>query len=1063
MKKILLIIGIFLTLPLIAQAGTGDPRIDKVTIAGPYGKGAAFSITVANFGDVGIGNLEVTFPDKKKAQITGKKDKTIQGVLPDDLLPQGGDLTVTLDKKSAAYSLKIPHITKIFIPENTTSNDSIIISGKNFEPGKCAVTLAKKSLAIQKCDYTQIIAKVSSTITGGELLVTSYGYTGAPYLFEISAPIIDFIESPTDIKPGGTVKIHGSGFKITGADPEVRLDKVSLTLNSASNDGKTIVAQLPTTSFTGKITVSRGGIESNGIRIISEKAPVLTSFSEEPQTDGTIVLTLNGKNFSEKADENSIAIGKSKNKATYAEKTLLSAPRPTNIAEGCLSVMTNNIQSNCLLYTPKNAPFLTNIEEPLINNDGSYSVKLNGSGLGNGQTAPLVYLKNAKQTNANALGDGIINLRITALPKNGTAYVINNGIKSNEIEFDWSNVDIPYINKITAAKGFSPGQRIIIEGVNFGPGATQILGHMEDRIKVKVNINNGGVSKDAPALQPYSIETYLDYKATLFKETTLSVTINGKKSNELAFSFDPKLTSVLAGPSLSKILTPEGVEAGKKIIIEGKGFSSNAADNIVFFKDQQVPGLELKGSKLSVMVPAGAAGGGKLHIETRGQKSNELPFLAAPALGKTFEIFFATPDQNSFDINGSKKREVVLAKLTVLNHLGNLKIKKMTFAVDYKTNSNDPDSVKKLGILPFREIELENKSVKGFDVVPAVATCELGSCRVTFRDFIFPPAVENQTYNLWTTVSSAVSDGSQVLFSISPSDLGAFSAENLERDNEKLLLSVTKPILSPALTFYNKGVACFDSQTDNRSCNAFLSGTALPAAIKTPLAETETPIVPTPVAVTETVTPPPSAEEPLSPPAKTPSSATLPAEAQMTVPVTAAEPETLPSSRVRKPLTPVAKTSNKPLIPFRDAAAVPWAQKYVNAFRSKQLVSSLPDNLFRPADLITSADFVAYLLTAFQTTADAANLTVPADPKAPVFRAQALQLILTAGGFKVTGGSNPFSDLSADQIPWVTEAYNRGLVRGVSQNKFEPNRSVTRAEAAKMILEAVDAYSKEVK
>ena len=179
--------------PLWAWASSETPTIAKVTIKGSYQKGAEFSIAVENFGDLSFGNLEVIFPEKKKAQITGKKGKAISGVVPDDALPEGGTLMVSLDKATAEFNLKIPRITQVFTPENTKSQDLIVISGKNFEPGKCQASIDGKKLKIEKCDYTQMLARIETKITSGQIIVSSYGFTSAPVDFKISAPLIAFI------------------------------------------------------------------------------------------------------------------------------------------------------------------------------------------------------------------------------------------------------------------------------------------------------------------------------------------------------------------------------------------------------------------------------------------------------------------------------------------------------------------------------------------------------------------------------------------------------------------------------------------------------------------------------------------------------------------------------------------------------------------------------------------------------------------------------------------------------------------------------------------------------
>ncbi|WP_158299537.1 right-handed parallel beta-helix repeat-containing protein [Paenibacillus antri] len=115
-------------------------------------------------------------------------------------------------------------------------------------------------------------------------------------------------------------------------------------------------------------------------------------------------------------------------------------------------------------------------------------------------------------------------------------------------------------------------------------------------------------------------------------------------------------------------------------------------------------------------------------------------------------------------------------------------------------------------------------------------------------------------------------------------------------------------------------------------------------------------------------------------------------------------------------------------VPFRDVPADYWATDEIAAGRSVGLLAGDPDGAFRPNDGMTRAEAASVLARAY---------LYPEDDQS---------------GFA-------FRDVSQEH--WAYESVmtlaGNGIVEGNSQGLFQPNRSVTRAEVAVMLLRTIDS------
>lgn len=111
--------------------------------------------------------------------------------------------------------------------------------------------------------------------------------------------------------------------------------------------------------------------------------------------------------------------------------------------------------------------------------------------------------------------------------------------------------------------------------------------------------------------------------------------------------------------------------------------------------------------------------------------------------------------------------------------------------------------------------------------------------------------------------------------------------------------------------------------------------------------------------------------------------------------------------------------------PFRDLDSTHWASDYVQYLVAQGAISGYSDGTFRPSDNVTRAQFAKMLIGAMGW-----EFQVPTSPT--------------------------FTDVGADQwaYAYIETAVAHGVISGYSDGTFRPNNTVTRAQVAKMIVQA---------
>lgn len=80
-------------------------------------------------------------------------------------------------------------------------------------------------------------------------------------------------------------------------------------------------------------------------------------------------------------------------------------------------------------------------------------------------------------------------------------------------------------------------------------------------------------------------------------------------------------------------------------------------------------------------------------------------------------------------------------------------------------------------------------------------------------------------------------------------------------------------------------------------------------------------------------------------------------------------------------------------------------------------------------------------------------------PNRDITRAEATKVILATYGYGPLSTSKSFfKDVNGWSTGWIEQAHNIGLIQGVGNGNFDPNRPITRAEAAKIIAKMIDYW-----
>lgn len=178
-------------------------------------------------------------------------------------------------------------------------------------------------------------------------------------------------------------------------------------------------------------------------------------------------------------------------------------------------------------------------------------------------------------------------------------------------------------------------------------------------------------------------------------------------------------------------------------------------------------------------------------------------------------------------------------------------------------------------------------------------------------------------------------------------------------------------------------------------------------------------------------------------------------------------------------------------ISFSDVKNSHWAYDTINDIASLGLVSGYPDGTFKPNNKMQRDEIVSVLAkwlekdgklpataTISNPYSDVATTHWNYDnilklselgilsgkgngvfaPDAELTRGEMAVILVNVLDLELSSTTPAFSDVSSDHwaAKYIQTLYENGLVNGTGGNKFEPNKSMTRAECAKFIMNAIE-------
>jgi len=168
-----------------------------------------------------------------------------------------------------------------------------------------------------------------------------------------------------------------------------------------------------------------------------------------------------------------------------------------------------------------------------------------------------------------------------------------------------------------------------------------------------------------------------------------------------------------------------------------------------------------------------------------------------------------------------------------------------------------------------------------------------------------------------------------------------------------------------------------------------------------------------------------------------------------------------------------------------------WAELYIKKLYDLCIVEGYQDGYFRPEQNVTRAELVKmglfaggvspnqgcydndcgtpfadldkwqgkWVRPAWEKGIVEGDSSMYFSPNRPITRAETVKIVLSTYGYSpLNVNKSFFNDVSGWSTGWVERAHEIGLVQGVGNGNFDPNRPVTRAEAAKIIAKMIEYW-----
>jgi|GEM_PF-2263648 len=454
---------------------------------------------------------------------------------------------------------------------------------------------------------TSITAPVPVGANTGNVVVTTAGLASNGLNFTVTpGPGITSIY-PTSGPPGTAVAIYGDGFGTTQGSSTVSLGTTQLTPTKWTSTE--VDVQIPTGVSSGSLTVTVGGVASNGITFTVITAPTISSLSSSVGPVG-FPTTITGFNFGPSQGSSTVKFNGTPAVASNWTNTSISVTVPVGATTGSVVVSVGGVSSNNVNFTVNSNAAVFSFS-PIAGPVGT-PVTISGTNFGATQGSGSVTFNNTTASiqswNSNSIvtsvppGATTGSLRVT-VPGIGTQYAVST----------WFTVDsAPVIGSLSPSSG-PIGAAVTISGANF------------DTLQNFSTVTFNGVSAGALSWSPTSITTDVPAGTT---SGNVVVTVGGVASNNSAFTVTP-------GPGIGSVFNSLGGQAtgavGATVYLAGAGFGTSQGSSTVTFGGIPATSTYWSDSEVGVTVPPGATTGNVL-ITVGGIASNPINFtVTTPA------------------------------------------------------------------------------------------------------------------------------------------------------------------------------------------------------------------------------------------------------------------------------------------------------------------------------------------------------------------------------------------------------------------------------------------------
>jgi RHS repeat-associated protein len=205
--------------------------------------------------------------------------------------------TAAFDNVTATFSASTsaPLVTAV-TPNAGGVGVSVTISGVNFGATQGTSTVNFNGISALVTDWrnSEIVAVVPTAATTGALtVVVNSVVSNSDITYTVINPVINTL-SPPEGPLGGSITLNGSGFGASQSGNTVQFNGATASISSWSNTS--ISATVPSNATTGPVTVTVGGVISDGVTFTVTGTLAVTGASPGVGPVGTSV-TITGTGF----------------------------------------------------------------------------------------------------------------------------------------------------------------------------------------------------------------------------------------------------------------------------------------------------------------------------------------------------------------------------------------------------------------------------------------------------------------------------------------------------------------------------------------------------------------------------------------------------------------------------------------------------------------------------------------------------------------------------------------------------------------------------------------------